>query len=248
MHNQYGDKLEHVLHEPSQECRDDVIIIIGHGLTGHMDRELYCSLAEGLASKGWRTLRFSFSGHGKSEGKFEEMTISKEVDDLESVISCHPYLIDHPQAKVVYIGHSMGAAVGALAALKNDRIKILVSLAGITHTREFYDQEFADQKAGASVMWEKEECPLSQAFQDDLYEINSILPLMSEGIATPWLLIHGGRDDVVLPNHSEDLCSLLSSTRSSTIKYVTYEDETHQFESSQTQITLEIDEWIQAHL
>jgi len=235
VYNKQGEKLEYALHEA--EC-DDVLVIIAHGLTGNMDRELCTFLAEGLAKKGYPSLRFSYSGHGGSEGKFEEMTISKEVDDLQAVIDQHK-----GTKKLAYIGHSMGAAVGALTAAKDDRIQLLVSLAGMVFTRQFYDQEFSEQQAGESLMWEKEECPLSLAFQDDLSAIDSVIPAVKD-IRLPWLILHGADDDVVLPKHSEELFNFIKGKK----KHVVYEGEEHHFESCLPKVLDEVTQWLELHL
>ena len=83
IHNSQGEKLEYAVHEAD---RDDVIVVIGHGVTGDMDRDLIIALANGLQERGWPCVRFSFSGNGNSEGSFEEMCITKEVGDLTAVI------------------------------------------------------------------------------------------------------------------------------------------------------------------
>lgn len=231
MYNSYGEKLESVFHDAD---RDDVLILIAHGLTGNMDRELSLNLAEGLAALGWPCLRFSFSGHGGSEGDFSEMTISKEVEDLQS-------LIDQLKGarKLVYVGHSMGAAVGALSVAKDDRIQMMVSLAGMVNTKQFYDQEFSSQEAGASVMWEKKECPLSKVFKEDLRSINSVIPIV-QGIRIPWLLIHGADDDVVLPSDSEELYAALKGRKNK----ILLDGVDHQFEDAHEQLVELIDDWI----
>jgi len=113
------------------------------------------SLVESLSDLGWPCLRFSFSGHGKSEGKFTEMTISKEVSDLQSLLDQYK-----GSKKIAYIGHSMGAAVGALTVAKEDRISTLISLAGMVNTKAFYDQEFGELIPDQDSMWDESDFPL----------------------------------------------------------------------------------------
>lgn len=232
MHNTYGERLESVLHEAE---REDVLVLIAHGLTGDMDRDLCKSLAEGLAAKGWSSLRFSYSGHGGSDGEFSEMTITKEVEDLQAILDQVA-----GARRIVYVGHSMGGAVGALTAAKDDRIQLLVSLAGMVNTKQFYDQEFGHQEAGSSVMWEEDSFPLSEAFKDDLHRIQSVISAVQE-IRVPWLLIHGDADDVVLPSHSEELYRALKGRK----EHVLLEGVGHQFAGVETQLIELVDGWIQ---
>ena len=46
--------------------------------------------------------------------------------------------------EVCYIGHSMGGAVGVLSG--DEQIALLVSLAGMVHTRAFAEREFGEEK------------------------------------------------------------------------------------------------------
>jgi uncharacterized protein len=169
----------------------DSLVILGHGVTGNKDRPQLVALAEGLSARGWPCMRISFSGNGESEGSFGDCTITKELGDLSAVLDTVPDWV-----RVAYIGHSMGAAVGVLTAARDLRIRLLVSLAGMTHTAAFYDREFGALTPGKDCMWDEAEHPLSQAFADDMREIESVLPAAG-GIVQPWLLIHGTDDDLV---------------------------------------------------
>jgi pimeloyl-ACP methyl ester carboxylesterase len=171
--------------------RRDSLVIIGHGVTANKDRPQLVALAEGLSARGWPCMRISFAGNGESEGRFEDCTISKEIDDLRSVLETVPDWV-----RIAYIGHSMGSAVGVLTAARDLRIRLLVSLAGMTHTAAFYDREFGTLTPGNDCMWDEVDHPLSEAFADDMKSIGSVLPAAAT-IVQPWLLIHGNEDDLV---------------------------------------------------
>ena len=75
--NSSKEKLDYEFHgDPTDSS---LLVIIGHGVTGDKDRPWAVALAEALAEAGFNALRFSFAGNGKSDGKFEACTISKEV-------------------------------------------------------------------------------------------------------------------------------------------------------------------------
>lgn len=170
-----------------------LLVIIGHGVTGNKDRPWAVSLAEALEKEGFNALRFSFSGNGESEGDFEKSTISKEVKDLKAVVNSAE---DEGYHRICYIGHSMGAAVGVISAVKDERIALLVSLSGMVHTRKFLEREFGDQKPGKGYMWDDKDCPLSVEFAEDMKKIDNVLD-KTEKIEVPWLIVHGDADDVV---------------------------------------------------
>ncbi|MCP4092441.1 MAG: alpha/beta fold hydrolase [Planctomycetes bacterium] len=192
INNSDGERLDYsfAAASDSNAAGEEHLVVIGHGVTANKDREWATTLAAALNKSGFATLRFSFSGNGESQGDFRLSCPSKEVTDLESVLAA----IGSQQ--VTYVGHSMGAAVGVLAASRNPSIVNLVSLAGMVETADFAQRKFGDQQPDASLMWEKPECPLSQHFMDDMAAIGSAAPF-AEILQQPWLLVHGDADTVV---------------------------------------------------
>ncbi len=194
--NLEGEKIDYTFHPGDEEEKS--IVVIGHGVTGNKDRPFVVALAGALSAGGIPTLRISFSGNGDSEGQFEDSTVSKEVEDLCCVIN---QLDDW---NIIYIGHSMGGAVGVLSASKGTRIQALVSLAGMVHTEAFVKREFGDLIPDEGCMWEEPSCPLSGTYMDDMLSIRSGITRTSS-IQIPWLLVHGTEDDVVPIQDSQDI-------------------------------------------
>jgi alpha/beta superfamily hydrolase len=189
--NSSKEKLDYEFHgDPSDTS---LLVVIGHGVTGNKDRPWAVGLAEALDEAGINSLRFSFAGNGESEGDFEACTVSKEVKDLKAIIDAAD---DEGYHRICYVGHSMGGAVGVLSAVKDERIALLISLSGMVYTKRFCETEFGDQKPGKGCMWDDKECPLSQAFVDDMNKIDNVLA-KTEKVEVPWLILHGDADDVV---------------------------------------------------
>ncbi len=196
LHNGAGEKLDYTFHQGDAASKE--IVVIGHGVTGNKDRPFVVALATGLAAAGINALRFSFAGNGESGGRFVDATISKEVEDLGSLLDALAGW------RVCFVGHSMGGAVGVLRASSDPRIRYLVSLAGMVHTQEFALREFGDVTADAGDMWEDEDCPLSQRYMDDMKAIDTVVERGAD-ISLPWLLVHGTEDDVVPLGDSQDI-------------------------------------------
>lgn len=197
--NSSKESLDYEFHgDPSDTS---LLAIIGHGVTGNKDRPWAVGLAEALEEAGINALRFSFAGNGESGGRFEDCTVSKEVKDLKAVVDAAE---DEGFHRICYIGHSMGGAVGVLSASRDERIELLVSLAGMVHTKKFCETEFGDQVPGQGCMWEDEDCPLSQAFVDDMNKIDNVVD-RTEKIEVPWLIVHGDADDVVPVEESREI-------------------------------------------
>lgn len=188
--NPHGEKIDYEFHEGTKGSRD--LLVIGHGVTGNKDRPFVLGLAEAVAEEGMPVLRMSFSGNGDSGGRFEDCTISKEVQDLKAVLDA----IQPSGLSVTYAGHSMGGAVGVLAATSDSRIRHLVSLAGMVNTQDFYQREFSEEIPDQGCMWEDRSCPLSSSFMEDMKAIGSVAS-KATSIEIPWLLVHGTADDVV---------------------------------------------------
>lgn len=190
--NRHGQKLDYRFHEAAAPVDPSHLVLIGHGLTANLDRPFLKALAEGLAAGGFHALRFSWSGNGASEGEFRESCISREVDDLGSIIDT----VTANGYTVSYAGHSMGGAVGVLRASMDSRIRRLISLAGMVETTRFLETEFAGVTPDAGNMWDEPDFPLSFIFANDLRAIGSTMAA-AHNIAVPFLMIHGTQDDLV---------------------------------------------------
>ena len=234
--NGHGERLDYAFHEGERGAKN--IVVLGHGVTGNKDRPFIVALAEGLAAVGIPALRFSFSGNGASEGRFIDSTISKEVDDLCVVLD---RLKDYA---ICYVGHSMGGAVGVLRASEDSRIQLLVSLAGMVHTKAFAQREFGDVTPDEGFMWDEPDCPLSQVYMDDLTQINTVVDRAPQ-ITVPWLLVHGDEDDVVPIEDSHDILEGVDGQA----QLITLEGASHVFSDEYTPVMVEkVVAWLKTQL
>ncbi len=91
-----------------------VMVILMHGIFSSKDYPPMPTIARELSRQGIGSVRFDFNGHGKSDGKMEEMTIARELADAraiwDSVVKL-PYV-----TAVVLLGHSQGGAVASMLA------------------------------------------------------------------------------------------------------------------------------------
>lgn len=242
MRNPSGEKIDYT-HTPGadERRRSGWIVVFGHGVTGNKERPIVVDIARALRDAGWDTLRFSFAGNGDSEGDFREATITKETEDLRAVIDA----VSAYYPGIVYIGHSMGAAVGVRVAASEDRIKALISLAGMVDTKAFAETEFDGVTPDEGVMWEDEDCPLSSVFMEDLCRQVADVTPEARRISVPWLLVHGTADDVVLPADTRRIAEL----RGPAVKVVEIEGADHSFSdpAAKSRLCEEVTAWI-SHL
>ncbi|MCZ6676469.1 MAG: alpha/beta fold hydrolase [Candidatus Poribacteria bacterium] len=233
--NAQGEQLDYSFHKGEKGSKN--IVVLGHGVTGNKDRPFIVSLAEGLAAAGISALRISFSGNGDSDGEFTDSTLSKEVDDLGAVLNAlNGYTI-------CYVGHSMGGAVGVLRASTDHRIKSLVSLAGMVHTKAFAQTEFGDVTPDEGFMWDEPACPLSQAYMDDLAQIDTIVDHAPQ-ITVPWLFVHGTEDDVVPIQDTYDIFARANDPK----QLIEIEDADHVFSEHAPVMVEKVVNWIKAQV
>lgn len=200
--NAAGERIDCALHvgpAPGQ-APPDRLVLIGHGVTGSKDRPWLAALADALAEAGLPALRFSFAGNGLSEGRFEEATLSKEVEDLGAVIDA---VTAWGVSRIAYAGHSMGAAIGVLRASADPRIAALVSLAGMVHVHAFMQRVFGDLAPGDPMLG-KPDCPWTTALGADAERIGDVLEQATR-VRVPWLLVHGDADELVPLADSHDV-------------------------------------------
>ena len=204
--NKNGEKIDYTFHYGSEKNR--FLLIVAHGVTADKDAPLVTTLSERVATEGMSVLRFSFTGNGESEGRFEECTISKEINDLQSILT----IVTEHGWRPIFAGHSMGSAVGVLTASIDSRIQLLISLSGIVSTDVFCESEFGTITPGQGYMWGNSNCPLSQEFVNDMKQIKSVFPRAS-GLDLPWLLAHGTADEIVPVTESHLLLPNFESSR-----------------------------------
>ena len=121
-------KLAAVLQTPDGAAKYPLVIIC-HGFTGNKDSHLLKSLANQLEKCGIASIRFDFNGHGKSAGKFQNMTVLNEIEDAKKV---YAYASTLPNVTSISIaGHSQGGVVASMVAgeLGANKIKAVVLMA-----------------------------------------------------------------------------------------------------------------------
>src|SRR3989344_1347443 len=107
--NAKGNKLCGILSNTG--CEKDKIVILCHGFSSSKDSRTYVELEKIFNNKGLAIFRFDFYGHGESEGKFEDITLSEAAHDIEQAFS---FLWKKGYKKIYLVGSSFGGAASVL--------------------------------------------------------------------------------------------------------------------------------------
>lgn len=90
------------------------MVILMHGFMSRKELYPLPAIANALANEGIASIGFDFDAHGKSEGKFIDMTISNEIADAKAVLE---YVKSLPFVEnIALLGHSQGGVVAGMLA------------------------------------------------------------------------------------------------------------------------------------
>ena len=128
-------KLSAVIQRPDGKTSYPLVIIM-HGFMGNKERPLLTKLADDLEKDSIASIRFDFNGHGKSEGRFQDMTVLNEIEDAKAV---YDYASKLPGVTgIALAGHSQGGVVASMTAgeLGTQKVKALALMAPAAVLRE----------------------------------------------------------------------------------------------------------------
>lgn len=189
--------------EGTTTLENDRVVILMHGFKGDLgydENKILPVVAHALNQAGLPTLRFDFAGCGKSDGKFEDMTVLSELLDGMKVID---FVRQTVKAKHIYLfGHSQGGVVASmLAAYYRDVIEKLVLLATAVTLK---DDALVGECQGSR--YDPNHIPefvMVGGFKvgGDYFRTAQLLPIYetAQHFAGPALLIHGTADQIISP-------------------------------------------------
>jgi len=220
---------------------DKPLIIFCHGFKGFANWGFFPFLGKNLSALGWNFVRFDFTLNGTEPdfpndftqlARFSENTFGRELTDLERVmkwaeqqgLAANGFLL---------VGHSRGGGISIIKTAEDSRVKGLITLAAVSnfekrlavyHRQEWMDRGYVNEVNGRTGQVMPLGLNLLLDFERNAlrYDISSA----SKKITVPWLILHGAKDVVVLP---EEALWLNSLARNSDVKIMA--DAGHTFEA-----------------
>jgi len=173
-----------------------VILVHGFG-ANKTEYGMFDDIAKRLASNGYQVFRFDFAGLGESEGTYSFTTLTKQAEDLESILN---YVKTQPttdNSRLGLVGMSLGTAVITAFQPKNVRALVYLSSVSEPHKtlKELFGTGYHPDSMSVRITSEGKRVEMYGDFWKDFD--NYDLPNLIKNIQTPILFIHGEKDSKV---------------------------------------------------
>jgi pimeloyl-ACP methyl ester carboxylesterase len=214
--NKDGLKLVGILSK--SKAKNKTCIILCHGITADKEEDgIFTELAGKLSEAGFDVFRFDFRGHGESEGKSIDMTVSGEERDLEAA---YKLLVDNGYARFGIVAASFaGGAASFFTPKHQDRVKALVLWNSVIDYTALIPRWLAtsggEEKLKNQGFIVRNRFRIGRKLFDEMSKLKPWKKL--EKLSMPILFIHGDRDSKVPYSDSAKYAKMLNA-RLETIK------------------------------
>jgi pimeloyl-ACP methyl ester carboxylesterase len=176
------------------------VVIIAHGFYTNKDTVLFKRMTDAF-SKEYDVIMFDFRGHGKSSGVFTWTAL--EQKDLQAVIK---YAKENHYNKIGVIGFSLGSAIALIEASRHQNIDSVIAVSTPADlgriNYHFWEKDmwedlklnFGDKGRGKGIR------PGSLFLQK-----TRPIDIVDKISPTPILVLHGEKDWLIKPSHSQRL-------------------------------------------
>ncbi len=198
-------------------------IILVHGFKGFKDWGFFPYAAEKLAEGGFTTITFNFSHNGVSNGgsdfdeleKFEKNSYSLEVEELSEIIDAYSdgEFGETKNNDLALVAHSRGAISAIINSVNKEKVKSLVTWAGVANIDRFTDRQKKKWKENGYFeimnMRTNQLMRIGAELLNDLEKnfdnlnLKNYVPLINK----PFLIIQGAEDLAVKLSEAELLLS-----------------------------------------
>lgn len=203
-----GVRLAGVVHLPPGVSRLAGVptVVLCHGMESTKEGTKHQALAARLPALGYACLRFDFSYVGESDGRFEDLTISGEVEDLAGACD---HLWEAGVPRIGLVGSSLGGAVVVRFAGDEPRVQAMVTFAGVSRPGEILTRmDPATLNAWRTDGYRQESTGrLNSTFLDDCARVDVLGAAARVQAAT--LVLHGEADRVVPVDDAHALFDVL---------------------------------------
>lgn len=198
--------LSGVLHLPENTKHGKVpLIVLLHGFVGSKvgEHRLFIKAARHFTERGYGVFRFDFSGCGESDGDYGDVTVTKQLSEVQAVLNYVTTLKEVDADNIILIGHSLGGAVASMTAAQDRRIRKLVLWSPVGRPYEDISRILGERAVEIAEMngaVDYHGFYVSQAFLNDLKNHHPLEAIRSYGGAA--LIIHAKEDEDIPKAHT----------------------------------------------
>jgi pimeloyl-ACP methyl ester carboxylesterase len=189
----------------SERAAGVAVLVHGGGVTRD-EGGFFTRLADGLATVGISSLRFDLRGHGESDGRQEDLTLSGITNDIRAAVGQVSSEDDGAPANL--LGTSFGGGITAFfAACYPQRVRRLVLLNPLLNYKKrlvedkpYWYDDFIDEQAGQELAQQGfiAHSPTFKLGRPLLNEVFYVQPHRALGdVVAPTLFVHGTGDTFI---------------------------------------------------
>jgi pimeloyl-ACP methyl ester carboxylesterase len=177
-----------------------VVLHHGFGSTRLEAFGLFVQLSRALAARGIKAVAFDRAGHGESDGRFFDTTVSGDILASREIVQAVRDWPDVDEDNLHLLGMSLGAVVASVVAAEID--VPIASLTLLSPAAVFVDDVRSGRMQGRAIddpegtgYFDNNSARLGPGFFDDARAFD--VYGRAAGFDGPVRIIHGGQDDVV---------------------------------------------------
>ncbi|MFQ5579870.1 MAG: alpha/beta hydrolase [Nitrospiria bacterium] len=208
-----GERTALVLAEPEKPTGH--LTILCHGFMSSRESSTNLALTEKLLSNGVATCRFDFFGHHESSGVFQEMTLTRCLEQAEGILH---WATENGYSKYSLAGSSFGGLIAILMAARHPAFSAVALKCPVSDYPALWKSRLGEsgmkewQKSGTlSFATFAGKARLEYPFYEDLLKYDTYRE--AGLIQSPTLIVHGDADADVPADQSRHLFDQLHSKK-----------------------------------
>ncbi len=221
------------------------LLITCHGFRGRKENsDRICAFADQINELGLGVIAFDFTGSGESDGEFSEITLTRQVQDLKTVID---YAYRTYKKPIILLGRSLGGSTVLAGGAEDSKVKGFILWSTPVELQQTFtrvmEEAYEDLIKGKTVNISDESGAyhIKPTFVEDFYQHN-MDDYLKQIRNRPVLIVQGQDDKVVAVYNARYMFNRLCNA-----EMVIVDDADHRFENKirdREEITIK---WLRKH-